>query len=169
VKDTPIVSPEITGQWERILSEIALERNFKKRDDFLNGIKNLTSEVCSILWKAHSVEALKKKPSAKMINYALSLAEKNGIDVDRERLKEDYDYVKEIIERFKEPPKPPSEKQLNFAKQLAEENGVEIPKKALESSSELSKWIDRILKKKKTSKKSSKKRSSQSSKRKRKK
>jgi len=57
----------------------------------------------------------------------------------------------------------------NVKLKLFIQNGVEIPKKALESSSELSKWIDRILKKKKTSKKSSKKRSSQSSKRKRKK
>lgn len=147
VKETPIVSPEVTGKWEKVLSEIALERNFSRKKEFLSGITELTETLCKIIDSSKSACSLKKMPSKKMVDYALSLAKKNGIEVDVERLKTDFDYAKEIIEKFKEPPKPPTEKQLEFAKKLAEEKRIEIPKKALETSAALSKWIDGVLKK----------------------
>ena len=99
-------------------------------------------ELNKIVFK-QKLKEFEKKYSV-LLDELVSFIAEIDVTVSNIKVSKKYNF---IIEKFKEPPKPPSEKQLNFAKQLAEENGVEIPEKALKSSSELSKWIDKMLKK----------------------
>ena len=147
-----MTDPALTGEWENHLKKIEFREIPEKEGEekFKVGIKELVKKTAEVIKSESDLSALKRKPTSKMIKYALSLCSKRGIDCDRERLKNDWDYCKSIIETYggKEGDSKPTEKQLAFAGKLSKETGIPIPEEALKSKKELSKWIDSALKKK---------------------
>ena len=153
IKSLSFASPEETARWEKLLLEIAFGRADKDRGfkEFLEGIKKLTQVSIKEL-EGEDFSYLSKKPSQKMVKYALSLAKKFGKEVDEKRLREDYPYCKGVIEELsketqKLPPEPPTQAQLNFAKSIAQEKGIEIPEKALKDKREMARWLDSVVEK----------------------
>jgi DNA topoisomerase-3 len=155
IKRLSFASPEETARWEKLLSEIAFGRVDKEKGfkEFLEGIKKLTQISIKEL-EGEDFSYLSRKPSRKMVEYALSLAKRLGEEVDEERLKEDFAYCKEVIEELKEkaeklPPEPPSEAQIKFAQSLAREKGLEIPQEALKDKRKMAEWLNKHAPKKK--------------------
>ena len=157
LSNTSITDVELTAEWEKFLKQVEFKDVSPEEGEekFKQGIKDLVLSIMGEMDK-NDYSYLKKRPSPKMVRYALSLAERVGENVDEERLKTDTEYCKSVIESLKgkagnpsQPlqPLPPTDKQVAFAKKIAQEKGVEIPPEALTDRAMLSKWIDSQLSK----------------------
>jgi len=152
---TQVADVSLTSQWEQFLKKLEFKEIDADRGeaDFKRGIKSLVLKTASGM-QGKDYSYLKRRPTTKMVKFALSLVSRVGENVDEHRLQEDWSYCQEVIERLKgsvgrneKRVQKPTEKQIAFARKLSKEKGVKIPEKVLQDRREMSRWIDGVLKK----------------------
>ncbi len=97
MRESPIASPEMTGEWERELDSIYTKKRGKKGyEDFLANIRGLTQkEIERLKDKEFTAKAM---ATAKMLKFAKELERKTGMKLEGRS----FDDVKEFIEKAKE-------------------------------------------------------------------
>ncbi len=98
------------------------------------------------------IQSLNTNGDSYIIDYNFTKEMEEFLDKVEENKENWKKFISELFSKInfipeKREVKPPSEKQIEFAKKLAEKHSVEIPEKALNSSYEMSKFIDGLLKK----------------------
>ena len=113
-------------------------------DKVASGEKKWQDVLFELYEKMGKPTPMSRGVSKKMLEFALSISEKQNVEFNMEQ-KEDVIYVKKFIEDNLDTS--PSEKQLNFARKLEEETGQKLTDKASSSKIEIAKWIERAMKK----------------------
>ena len=150
-----VVDPGRTAIWETIFDMV--ESGKMTAMEALEKINSTTEkEIANIRAATVQIEiGSAGKPTPKMVKAAKSIAERKNIKLPAGTISDGTKCRAFLEEHLGQAKKnadgsngvfPPSEKQKNLAQSLADRSGKEIPEDAMNSSKELSAWIDKAMK-----------------------